>query len=319
MQLIRGLVNLRKIEQGCAVTIGNFDGVHCGHRAVIGKLAEQAGALNLPVVVVLFEPQPMEFFRPDSTPPRLSRLRDKIRLLRQLPVDYVLILRFDRKLSNWLPLEFVQRILAEGLNVKYLVVGDDFRFGRDRQGDFDVLRRLAGEFGFRVESTRSFNVAGARVSSTRIRDALGAGDLDRVKRMLGRPFSISGRVIRGSQNGRAIGFPTANIAMHRKKSPVHGVFAVTMTSYLAREWPGVANVGIRPTFGGDPVVYLEIHLFDFEDDLYGRSVEVHFHEKIRDEIRFASVDALKQQIGRDSESARSILLKRFAARCPRAD
>ncbi len=311
MQVIRGLINLRKIAPGCAVTIGNFDGVHPGHRAVIRKLADKATELQLPVVVMLFEPQPMEFFRPDITPTRLTRLREKVVLLQKMPVDYVLILRFDRVLSNMSASEFVRKILIDRLNTKYVVVGDDFRFGRERSGDFALLRSLAAESGFIVESTVSHSIDGERVSSTLIRDALAAGDLEFAKRFLDRPFSIIGRVIPGRQNGRAIGFPTANIAMGRKNPPVRGVFAVTMTRYLDQAWPGVANVGIRPTFGRDPTVYLEVHLFDFAASLYGRCVEVHFHEKIRDEIRFDSVGDLQQQIRRDAVAARDILDRRF--------
>ncbi|MCI0667846.1 MAG: bifunctional riboflavin kinase/FAD synthetase [Methylococcaceae bacterium] len=311
MQVIRGLINLRKLEQGCALTIGNFDGVHRGHQAVISKLAEKALELNLPVVVMLFEPQPLEYFRPEETPARLSRLRDKVLLLRQLQVHYLLILRFNCALSRLSPAEFVQQILVDGLNTKYLVVGDDFRFGYGRSGDYESLLSLAAQFGFTVESTGSHSVGGERVSSTLIRDALAAGDLDSAKRFLGRPFSINGKVIPGKQNGRAIGFPTANIAILRKNPPVRGVFAVTMSGFRDREWAGVANVGVRPTFGGDPVFFLEVHLFDFEWDLYGSHVEVHFHEKIRDEIRFNSLDELKQRIGQDVVLAREILGRRF--------
>ncbi|MGH8551542.1 MAG: bifunctional riboflavin kinase/FAD synthetase [Methylococcales bacterium] len=311
MHVIRGLINLPKLEQGCALTIGNFDGVHRGHQAVISKLAEKARELNLPVVVMLFEPQPIEYFRPETTPARLSRLRDKVMLLQTLPVNYLLILRFNHALSRLSSAEFVRKILADGLNTKYLVVGDDFRFGYQRSGDYELLKSLAARFGFTVENTGSHSIDGERVSSTLIRDALAAGDLDRAKRFLGRPFSINGKVIQGNQNGRAIGFPTANIAILHKNPPVRGVFAVTMTRFRNREWAGVANVGVRPTFGGRSVFFLEVHLFDFESNLYGSFVEVHFHEKIRDEIRFGSVGELQQRIRQDVVAAREILGRRF--------
>ncbi|MGH8559850.1 MAG: bifunctional riboflavin kinase/FAD synthetase [Methylococcales bacterium] len=307
MQIIRGLTNFRTKGQGCALTIGNFDGVHLGHQAVISKLARKARQLNLPVVVMLFEPQPLEYFRPETKPARLSRLRDKILSLQKLSVDCTLILRFDQALSTLSSIEFVQEILVDGLNTKYLVVGDDFRFGHHRSGDYRLLQSFAIQFGFIVENTGSHCVDGKRISSTLIRDALTSGDLKSAKSFLGRPFSIVGRVIHGNKNGRAIGFPTANIAMHRKNSPVRGVFAVTMTRFRDREWAGVANVGVRPTFGGESVVYLEVHFFDFGLDLYGNCVEVHFHEKIRDEMRFNSVDELKQQIRKDIVVARDIL------------
>lgn len=311
MRVIRGLINLRKLEQGCALTIGNFDGVHRGHQAVIAKLAEKAGQLNLPVVVMLFEPQPLEYLRPETTPARLSRLRDKILLLRQLPVDYMVILHFNHALSMLSPVQFVEKILVDGLNTRYLVVGDDFRFGCRRLGDYELLQSLAARFGFIVENTGSHSVDGERVSSTLIRDALAAGDLDSAKRFLGRPFSINGKVIHGNKKGRAIGFPTANIAILHKNPPVRGVFAVTMTRYRDREWAGVANVGVRPTFGGHSVFFLEVHLFDFASNLYGSCVEVHFHEKIRDEIRFNSVEELQQQVRRDIVVARDVLGRRI--------
>ncbi len=307
MQVIRGLTNFRTKVPGCALTIGNFDGVHLGHQAVISKLAAKGGQLNLPVIVMLFEPQPLEYFRPETKPARLSRLRDKILLLQKLPVDYALILRFDQALSTLAPIEFVQNILVEGLGTKVLVVGDDFRFGHRRCGDYKLLQALAIQFGFIVENTGSYAIDGERISSTLIRDALAGGNLKAAKRFLGRPFSIAGKVIHGKQNGRAIGFPTANIAMHRKNSPVRGVFAVTMTRFQDREWAGVANVGARPTFGGEPEVFLEVHLFDFGFDLYGSCVEVHFHEKIRDEMRFNSINELQHQIRQDIVVARYIL------------
>lgn len=307
MHLIRGLVNLRKFEQGCVVTIGNFDGVHLGHRAVITKLAKKGRELNLPVVVMLFEPQPLEYFCSERKPARLSRLREKVVFLQKLPIDSVLILRFDRALSVLSAADFVQKILLDGLNTKYLVVGDDFRFGYKRLGNYQLLQNLAAKDGFVVASMGSHSINGGRVSSTVIRNALAVGDLETAKSCLGRPFSMIGRVIHGNQNGRLIGFPTANIPVFRKNSPIHGVFAVTMSQFQNREWSGVANVGVRPTFGGSSVFILEVHLFEFELNLYGRLVEVHFHKKIRGEMRFRSVDELKKQIQLDVVSAKEIL------------
>jgi riboflavin kinase/FMN adenylyltransferase len=232
-------------------------------------------------------------------------------LLQTLPVDHLLILRFNHALSMLSPVEFVREILVDGLNTKYLVVGDDFRFGYRRSGDYELLQSLAARVGFTVQNTGSHSVDGERVSSTLIRDALAAGDLDAAQRFLGRPFSINGKVIPGKRNGRAIGFPTANIAIVSRNPPVRGVFAVTMTRFRNREWAGVANVGVRPTFGGASAFFLEVHLFDFELNLYGSHVEVHFHEKIRDEIRFSSIDDLKRQIRQDSVAARAILSRRI--------
>ena len=313
MRVIRGLINQPRMLRGCVATIGNFDGVHLGHQAVISKLARKGRGVNLPVVVILLEPQPLEYFGSEKVPARLSRLREKVALLGRLPVDEVLILRFDQGLSNLSPAEFVSRILVRGLATKYLVVGDDFRFGFNREGDYALLQDLASEAGFVVEDTGSYSVESQRVSSTLIRDALEVGDLDRAEGFLGRPFSMVGRVVHGTKQGRSIGFPTANIPLFRKISPVRGVFAVTMIGSMNREWRGVANVGIRPTFGGTPHFLLEVHLFDCEADLYGRNVEVRFHEKIRDEHRFESVDELKLQIGLDVIAAREILDRRLGA------
>jgi riboflavin kinase/FMN adenylyltransferase len=313
MRVIRGLINQPRMPRGCVATIGNFDGVHLGHQAVITKLAVKGREMNLPVVVILLEPQPLEYFRSRKVPARLSRLREKVILLGRLPVDEVLILRFDQRLSNLTPAEFVSRILVRGLATKYLVVGDDFRFGRNREGDYAMLQDLASEAGFLVEDTGSHNVESQRVSSTLIRDALAVGDLDRAEGFLGRPFSMVGRVVHGRKQGRLIGFPTANIPLFRKNSPIRGVFAVTMFGSMNCEWRGIANVGIRPTFGGTPHFLLEVHIFDCEADLYGRNVKVRFHEKIRNEYRFASVDELKLQIGLDVIAAREILDRRLGA------
>jgi riboflavin kinase/FMN adenylyltransferase len=292
-------------KSGCVATIGNFDGVHLGHRAVVENLAKQGRRLGLPVVVVLFEPQPREYFCPERSPPRLTRLREKLAQLAQLPVDGVLLLRFDAALADSPPEDFIREVLAEGLRVKYLVVGDDFHFGQGRRGNFALLKAAGAARGFQVADTGSVHLGGERISSTLVREALAAGRMAQASRLLGRPYSVIGRVCRGRQLGRELGFPTANIALLRKKTPVQGVFAVTMTGISALPLPGVANVGTRPTVDGRPLAQLETHLFDFSGDLYGRRVEVHFHEKLREERRFAGLAELRGQIALDAAQARA--------------
>lgn len=305
MRLNRGLAELKLPERGCVATIGNFDGVHIGHRQVIERLAESGRRLGLPVVVVLFEPQPREYFFPNEAPARLTRLREKLTRLAELPIDQVLLLRFNRHLAMLPAQDFIQKILLEGLRIKYLVVGDDFRFGRNRFGNFALLRQAGREFGFEVVDTPSVLVDGRRVSSTWVRKALAAGDLAGAARLLGRPYSVCGRVVHGAKRGRMLGFPTANILMRRKNTPVQGVFAVTMSGIGERPLPGVANVGIRPTVTGGRTVLLETYLLDFSGDIYGKQVEIVFHRKLRDEKRFDGLAELRAQIERDVETARS--------------
>ena len=307
MRLIRGTRHLKPLPDGCVLSIGNFDGVHLGHQAVIEKLAEQGGRLGLPVLLTVFEPQPLEFFLQDNAPSRLTRLREKIIQLAKLPVDGVLIMRFDQQFADCDPERFIQEVLVDVLRIRYLVVGDDFHFGKARRGNFALLEEQGQRFGFHVEDTLSYQVAGHRVSSTLIRDALGAGDLAQAEQLLGRPYSVCGRVVHGEKRGRQLGFPTANIQMQRKNTPIEGVFAVTMTGIDERVFAGVANVGVRPTLGNASRVLLETHLFDFDKEIYDHYAEVHFREKIRSEQQFRSVDELKAQIAQDVARARTIL------------
>ncbi len=300
MYLIRGLSHLTPFNNGCVLSIGNFDGVHTGHRKVIEKLARQGKKMGLPVVVMVFEPQPLEFFLGENAPSRLMRLREKVIQFKTLPVDNLLVVKFNKAFANYHADDFITELLVKQLNVKHLVIGDDFHFGKARCGNFAMLKEKGQLFGFNVEDTRSFYTEeGSRVSSTLIRDALGAGDLAKAKVMLGRDYSVCGRVAHGNKRGRTIGFPTANIQMFRKNTPIAGVFAVTMSGIGGKEIAGIANVGTRPTVEGGEKVILETHLFDFDKEIYGHYVEVHFKQKIRDEIRFQSFDALKQQIEHD--------------------
>lgn len=309
MELIRGLHNLRARHRGCAVTIGNFDGVHLGHQAVLGQLAERAAELGLPMAVMIFEPQPQEFFAPETAPARLTRLREKLEALRRYAVERVLCLRFDRALASLTAEEFIQRVLIDGLDVRYLVVGDDFRFGKGRSGDFKLLQEIGERQGFPVVNMHTFAIGGERVSSTRVRDALAQGDLETAGALLGRPYRMSGRVAHGEQRGRSIGFPTANIHLHRDKTPLQGVYAVELFGLEHEPLPGIANLGRRPTVDGTRL-QLEVHLFDFDQDIYGRNVHVNFLQRIRDERKFESFDALREQIVRDAEQARAFFRRR---------
>ncbi|MGZ5049469.1 MAG: bifunctional riboflavin kinase/FAD synthetase [Methylobacter sp.] len=312
MRLIRGLSHLEPLSNGCVLTIGNFDGLHLGHKAVIKKLAERGAALALPVVAMTFEPQPLEYFLGENAPSRLMRLREKVIRFSKLPVDDLLILRFNQRFADYDAEQFIEEVLVKKLNIKHLVIGDDFHFGKARRGNFAMLKDKGKVFGFDVEDTGSYQIDGLRVSSTLIRDALGSGDLALAEKLLGYCYSVCGRVAHGDKRGRTIGYPTANIQMFRKNTPVNGVFAITMTGIDGQEFEGVANVGTRPTVDGGSKVILEAHLFDFNKEIYGRYVEVHFKQKIRDEMRFQSLDELKAQIVKDVVDAKAVLGSRRA-------
>lgn len=304
MQIIRGLHNLRPEHRGCVATIGNFDGVHLGHRAVFRHLHEKADELGLPTTVVTFEPQPLEFFAPERAPARLTRMREKLQALKDAGIDRVVLLEFNAKLAAMEAEAFVQELLVDGLDVQYLFVGDDFRFGRDRRGDISLLKQVARDHNFGIENMNTFAVGDERVSSTRIREALASGDLALAQSYLGRPYRICGRVAHGDARGRTIGFPTANINLHRKVSPLKGVYAVRVFGLGETPVNGVANIGNRPTVEGDDRYLLEVHLFDFARQIYGEHLQVEFCLKIRDEQRFESFEALKHQIVSDAQAAR---------------
>ncbi len=303
MELIRGLHNLKPHHRGSVATIGNFDGVHLGHQAVLGQLAEKGAELCLPTVVITFEPLSREYFAPESAPPRLTRFREKAKAMQRYSVDCLLVLPFNRMLAGLSAESFIRRVLVDGLGVRYLVVGDDFHFGAGREGDFGMLQTAGRDHDFDVVNMHTLSLGEERVSSTRIREALKKGELDAAEQLLGRPYRMCGRVVHGDQRGRSIGFPTANIKMHRMVAPVDGVFAVEMFGIQGEPVPGVANVGKRPTVDGSRSL-LEVHLFDFSGDIYGRHVQVDFLKRIRPEKRFESFEALKAQIEKDSADAR---------------
>lgn len=310
MQLIRGYHNLRPEHRGCVATIGNFDGIHLGHQAVLGQLAEVADEWQLPAVVITFEPLPREYFLGERAPARLTRLREKLQSLRRFAVDRVFCLRFAAALAR-LPAEtFIERLLVDGLGVRYLVVGDDFRFGHQRAGDFAMLHEAGQRHGFKTAHMRSFAIDGQRVSSSRVRTALAEGDMAGAARLLGRPYRISGRVGHGDRRGRQIGFPTANVRLQRRVSPVRGIFAVEVFGLEEEPLPGVANIGWRPTIGGDKEPILEVYLLDFTGNLYGRHIQVSLLHRLRDEERFASLDELTAQIAQDVAAARRFFDRR---------
>ncbi|QSP96119.1 bifunctional riboflavin kinase/FAD synthetase [Marinobacter salinisoli] len=320
MRLIRGLANLTQFARqadsplagGCVATIGNFDGVHIGHQTILQQVKDKAASLGLPSVVMVFEPQPREFFQGDQAPPRLMSFRQKFEALTDAGVDYVLCLNFNGRFRRLTSQAFIDEVLVDGLAVRHLVVGDDFRFGCDRTGDFMLLRETGRHKNFTVENTRTVTLEGERVSSTRIRECLNVNRLEEAETLLGHPYRIRGKVVYGRQLGREIGAPTANIRLKRI-APLQGVYVVSATLDDGSVYDGVANIGLRPTVDGKQPA-LEVHLFDFTGTLYGRQIEVVFRHGLREEIRFESVDALKQQIARDFEAGRAWLAGHGAAR-----
>ncbi|EHQ56649.1 riboflavin kinase/FMN adenylyltransferase [gamma proteobacterium HIMB55] len=306
MKLIRGLHNLSESSLSqSAVTIGAFDGVHRGHQEVLAHLKREADARSLATTVITFEPLPGEFLFPDRAPPRLMTFREKFTALAHQGIDNLLCLRFNNRLRTMSPRAFVEDIFVKGLNARYIAFGDDFRFGKDRAGDLDFTQSLAQEFDYEVVPTSTFDMAGERVSSTRIRAKLLEADFSEAADLLGKPFKLSGKVLKGKQLGRTIGSPTANIALKRVKSPLHGVYAVRVSGGGLNSAAGVANVGVRPTVNDGTLANLEVHLFDFDGDLYGERLNVEFMTKLRDEKKFESLDALKAAIAADQQAARA--------------
>jgi len=307
MRVIRGLHNLAPRHRGSVATIGNFDGVHLGHKAVFECLLAQGRVLHLPATVITFEPQAMEYFAPDAAPARLTRLREKLTALAACGIEQTMLLEFGPRLARMGAREFVRKLLVNGLGVRHLLVGDDFRFGHGREGDFRLLREVGRDHGFAVENLHTIRHGDQRVSSTRIREALAQGDLEIARRLLGRTYRISGRVVHGNKRGRDMDFPTANLSLHRRVSPLRGVYAVVVEGLKNYPWPGVANLGTRPSVDNGTRYLLEVHLFDFAGSLYGRHLEVEFRHKLRDEKRFESFEMLKAQIGQDAMTARRLL------------
>jgi riboflavin kinase/FMN adenylyltransferase len=298
---------LPPLPQGSTVTVGSFDGVHLGHEAVLREIARRADAAGRASVLVTFEPHPLEVVNPQAAPPLLTTDVERREILAQLPLDYVLFLRFDRRLASLTPEEFVDQVLIERCHVRELVIGHDHGFGRGRSGDVETLRRLGGERGFDVDVVEVVDVGEQHVSSSRIRRAVAGGDLATAARMLGRPYQVSGRVGQGEQRGRRLGVPTINLTdvPPQKLLPPDGVYAVRV-EWRGGRAGGMMNQGSRPTFGEGRRI-LEAHLFDFDGDLYGEWVRIEWVERLRDVERFASVEALQQQLERDRTRARAVL------------
>ncbi|MBN8440506.1 MAG: bifunctional riboflavin kinase/FAD synthetase [Thauera sp.] len=305
MQVVRGIPT--QADRPAVLTIGNFDGVHRGHQALLKLLTDKARALGLPAVVLTFEPHPREYFAPADAPARLASMREKLLLLEACGVDRVHVCRFDKAFAAQPASGFIDDFLVRGLAVRHLFIGDDFCFGARRQGNFAMLQQAGLSHGFGVESMTTLSVAGERVSSSAVRDALATGDLDHAARLLGRPYSIAGRVVHGDKLGRQLGFPTANIQLKHRRPALAGVFAVRVEGLGERSIDGVANIGIRPTATDIPRPRLEVHLFDWSEPCYDAHLRVHFLHKLRDEQKFASLDALTAQIRRDAEAARAWL------------
>jgi len=305
MELIRGLHNLRERHRGCVLSIGNFDGFHRGHQALIARLKQHAARLGQPVTVQIFEPTPREFFAPAKAPGRIATFRDKLAHLEAAGVARVLCVRFDQRFAAIEAERYVEEVLVGKLGVKAVVVGDDFRFGAGRGGDLALLQRFGARSGFAAEAVGAVTVNGERVSSTAVREALAVPDLARAALLLGRPYALGGRVRRGAQLGRKLGMPTVNVPMRRRPALRMGVYAVQVRA-AGRDWNGVANLGVRPMLERGNCV-LEAHVFGEPGSLYGEHVEVRFMKFLRDEQRFESFEALAAQMQEDGAQARAAL------------
>jgi riboflavin kinase / FMN adenylyltransferase len=302
MRVFRGFS--RPVAGPTALAIGNFDGVHRGHGALLGRLGEIARQFSLPPTILTFEPHPREFFAPASAPARLTTFREKIELLAEAGVKQAMVCRFNALFAALTAEQFIDQVLVHGLQVRHVIIGDDFRFGKGRLGDFALLQAAGSRFGFGVEAMGSVTVDGERVSSSGVRAALATGDMAHAARLLGRPYIIDGQVAHGEKIGRQLGFATANIRIKHNPLPMAGVFAVQVSGLGDQPLPGVANLGVRPTVGGTRPL-LEVHLFDFDRDIYGKHISVRFVHKLRNEQRFPNFDALKAQIAADAAAARA--------------
>ena len=305
MELIRGLVNLDERQRGCVVTIGTFDGIHLGHQALLRRLEEHAARLSVRTVLLTFEPTPREYLSPDTPPARLTSFRERWRVLGGLSLGRLLLLRFGEGLRNLSGEDFAG-LLAREVGARAIVVGHDFRFGCNGEATAPMLAEAGKRLGFEVDVVPPVMLDGARVSSSGVREALGRGDFALAGRWLGRPYSMRGRVVHGQRLGRDLGFPTANLRVERRRTALQGIFAVRVHGVGTTPLQAVASLGTRPTVGGVHTL-LEVHVFDFSADLYGREIEVEFVQKLRDEEHFPTLDALVAQIHRDAADARRIL------------
>ena len=307
MQVFRGIPE--RSDHGCVLTIGNFDGVHRGHQALLAKLVDKSRRSGLPAAVLTFEPHPREYFTRENRPIRLTSLREKIQLIAGQGVDRLYIGRFNARFAALEADRFIEDILIRGLCARHVMIGDDFRFGKGRHGDFAMLQAAGASAGFSVEAMPTLIHQGERISSSAVREALAAGDMAHAGRLLGRPYSISGRVLHGDKIGRTLGFPTANIQLKHRSPPLMGIYTVSVDGLADRPWPGVASVGVRPTINDAGRPTLEVHLFDWTADCYDAHLRVNFLAKQRDEERYPTLDALTTQIARDAELARAYFVQ----------
>lgn len=303
MQVFSG-IHHPAIAPKCALTIGNFDGVHRGHQAMLASLASEARQQQVAATVLTFEPHPVEVLAPEHAPARISKLRDKLYELELCGIDQVIVLRFNQTLASLCARDFVEQIIVNGLHAEHILVGDDFKFGSNRQGDYAFLTQIAPEYGFDVARMNSFEIAGHRVSSTVVRQALTHGDMLQARQLLGRPYSISGHVVHGRKLGRELGYRTLNIRFGHQKSAASGIFVANVLGLENKPLAGVASIGVRPTVDNSGAVLLETHVFDWWGDAYGKIITIELLHKLRDEVKFDSLDALKQGIAHDCDQAR---------------
>jgi len=308
MLLVRHVADLPypELTAGSVVSIGSFDGLHVGHRQLLDRVISKSRELGVPSIVMSFEPTPKEFFSAANPPARLMRFREKFAALKEYGIDIFFCPRFNPAMREVRSDAFIRRILIHGMNVRHIVVGDDFHFARKREGGIDDLLRTGRALQFSVERVPSIMRDGIRVSSTAIRSALAAGNMARATSLLGRPYRMSGRIVRGRRVGRTLGYATANVDPRRRQSAVLGIFAVRVSGLAEGSVDGVASVGTRPTFDLIKPL-LEVHLFDFDRDIYGKYIHVNFIGYLRDEEKFESVDELVAQMNKDAENARSLL------------
>lgn len=306
MELIRGVHNILPRHHGCVASVGNFDGLHLGHQAVLRQLIDAAAKFNLPPTVIIFEPQPAEYFHPAAQPPRLTALREKLMLLRDFGIDRVCVMRFDERFAAQTAEEFATTTLVDGLGIRELIIGDDFKFGSARGGDFFALQEFGKLYGFTVRRTQSHIMHGERISSTAVRERLIDGDVAGANAFLGRPYFIAGRIVQGQHRGRTIGFPTINLRLNRLRAPLNGIYAAYVQGLGETALPACAYVGSRPIID-DPTYVVEAHIFDYDDTCYGAHVKLEFVEKVRDDLPFESFEKLRLQIIKDCADTRHIL------------
>ena len=303
MRIFRGI--RAHISEPCVLTIGNFDGVHLGHKALLARVRAKAAELGLPATVLCFEPHPREYFAPDTAPPRLCSMWRKLALLQAAGVDQICVQPFNAMFAELDAETFIHQVLVEGMQVRHLMIGDDFRFGRARQGDFAALEAAGRQYGFTVEAMPTQTVQDERVSSSAVREALQAGEIEHATRLLGEPFVVEGWVQHGDKIGRTIGFPTANIRMRQQTLPLSGIFAVTVDGGGLKHAVGAASIGYRPTIAEGLALRVEVFILDYSGDLYGERLSVRFWHKLRDEMKYDSLDALKAAIGKDCDDVRA--------------